>query len=78
MRSATQAPPGDGILARVGLLLASLEALQELSIAYSIYHGVKCGELEAAKEALRSGHFEHVANAARSFAGIAASHMGRT
>jgi hypothetical protein len=71
----TEADPPSA--SHLSLVPCSVDALPDLAIAYSVYHGIKLGELPAAQHALSTRNFRIFASAAKSLALTAVWHCHR-
>ena len=77
VRSQTPNAAGPSLLARLGLVPPSAEALKDIGIAFTVYHAIKLSEPELAKRSRATRDFAQLAAAAQAHAAIAARMCGR-
>ena len=77
IKAATKEPTGATITERLGIAGATKQRLQDLAIAFTIYHTVKHGESKVSSKALRTRNFLPLAVVVKSIACSAASSFVR-
>ena len=77
VKSAVRMPVGATVQERLGLSQNPKQRMQELAIAFTIFHSIKHGQHELYLDAIRTRNFHYLASAAKSIARTAAASFGR-